>query len=83
MSVEEGRETGIVEGKGEWIDGDSEGLLVQAEGRKPDGEWEAAHLWGFEVVEGQRRHTRRVLVRNSKGEELRVRMVYDYVGEST
>lgn len=83
VSVDQGREAGIVEqGEGEWIEGDSEGMLVQAEGRKPDGEWEAAHLWGFEVVEGERRHTRRVLVRNSKGEELRVRMVYDYVGES-
>ncbi|KAJ4987912.1 hypothetical protein SVAN01_06642 [Stagonosporopsis vannaccii] len=81
VSVDEGRKAGIVEGEGEWIEGDSEGMLVQAEGRKPGGEWEAAHLWGFEIVEGERRHTRRVLVKNNKGEELRVRMVYDYVGE--
>mgnify|MGYP004500657393 CR=1 FL=1 len=83
MGVDEGRELGIVgQGEGEWIDGDSEGKLIQAEGKKPDREWEAAHLWGFEKVDGQRMHTRRVLVRNDKGEELRVRMVYDYVGKS-
>lgn len=82
VSVEEGQESGIVgQGEGEWIEGDSDGKLIQAEGRKPDGEWEAAHLWGFEIVEGERRHTRRVLVKNNKGEELRVRMVYDFIGE--
>ncbi|KAF1922419.1 uncharacterized protein M421DRAFT_10571 [Didymella exigua CBS 183.55] len=84
VSVEEGRKSGIVgQAEGEWIEGDSEGRLIQAEGKKQDGEWEAAHLWGFEVVDGERRHTRRVLIKNNKGEELRVRMVYDYVGEST
>jgi hypothetical protein len=40
-------------------------------------------LWGFEMVDGERRHTRRVYVKNKKGEELRVRMVYDFVGEWT
>ena len=84
ISVAEGRKSGIVgQGEGEWIEGDSEGKLVQAEGKKPDGEWEAAHLWGFEIVDGERMHTRRVLVRNSKGDELRVRMVYDFVGETS
>jgi hypothetical protein len=81
VSVEEGRKTGVVgEGEGEWIEGDSEGKLIHAEGKK-EGEWEASHLWGFEIVEGERRHTRRVRISNNKGEELRVRMVYDFVGE--
>jgi hypothetical protein len=84
VNVEDGRNSGIVgQGEGEWIEGDSDGKLIQAEGKKPDGEWEAAHLWGFEIVDGERRHTRRVLVKNNKGDELKVRMVYDYVGEST
>jgi len=83
VSVDEGQKSGIVtQGEEEWIEGDSEGKLVQAEGKKPDGEWQAAHLWGFEMVDGERRHTRRVQVKNTKGEELRVRMVYDYIGES-
>ncbi|XPT00384.1 hypothetical protein M3J09_009538 [Ascochyta lentis] len=80
VSVDEGRQSGIVGAEGgDWMEGDSEAKLIQAEGKKPDGEWEAAHLWGFEVVDGERRHTRRVLVKNDKGEELRVRMVYDFV----
>jgi hypothetical protein len=81
ISVEEGRKTGVVEhGAGEWVDGDSQGRLIHAEGQK-EGEWEASHLWGFEMVDGERRHTRRVHVSNTKGEELRVRMVYNFVGE--
>lgn len=84
VSVDQGRESNIVgEGEGEWIEGDSSGKLIQAEGRKPDGEWEAAHLWGFEIVDGERRHTRRVLVKNDQGQELRVRMVYDFTGDSS
>jgi hypothetical protein len=82
VSVQEGRKSGVVEeGEGEWIEGDSEGKLIEAEGNKEDGEWEARHLWGFEIVDGERRHTRRVYVKNKKGEEVRVRMVYDFVGE--
>jgi len=81
VSVEEGRKTGVVgEGEGEWIEGDSEGKLIHAEGKK-QGEWVASHLWGVEMVDGERRHTRRVRVSNEKGEESRVMMVYDFVGE--
>ncbi|KAL6711769.1 hypothetical protein ACN47E_002812 [Coniothyrium glycines] len=81
VSVEEGRKSGVVAGgEGEWIEGDSEGKLIHAEGKK-EGEWEAAHLWGFEIVDGERRHTRRVRVKNDKGVDRRVRMVYDFVSE--
>jgi hypothetical protein len=81
VSVEEGRKTGVVgEGDGEWIAEDSEGKLIHAEGRK-ESEWESSHLWGFEVVDGERRHTRRARVSNEKDEELRVKMAYDFMGE--
>lgn len=86
VAVDEARKLGVVgEGEGEWLeekekDGEEDGKLIHAQGKK-EGEWEASHLWGFEVVEGERRHTRWVRVRNSKGEELRVRMVYDFVDE--
>lgn len=83
VSVEEGRQTEVVsEGEGEWVEGDSDGKLIEAEGKKADGEWRAHHLWGFEQVDDKRRHTRRVYVENKKGEKIRVRMVYDFVGES-
>jgi hypothetical protein len=82
ISVEEAKQTEVpsTEG-GEWIEGDSNGKLIEAEGKKENGEWEAHHLWGFEMVDGERHHTRQVHVKNKKGEELRVRMVYDFVGE--
>ncbi len=84
VNVGEGCASAIVApGDEQWIEGDSEGKLIQALGRKVDDNWEAAHLWGFEIVDGERRHTRRVYVKNNKGEELRVKMVYDYKGEAT
>ena len=64
--------------EGDWIKDDSEGKLIQAIGKKPDGAWTATHLWGFEEVSDQRRHTRRVKVVDKEGKELKVRMVYDY-----
>lgn len=81
VNVEEGMQEDVLgEGEGNvWVEGDSEGSLIEAEGKK-EGEWEARHLWGFEVVDGERKHTRRVWVRKKEGEEIRVRMVYDWVG---
>ncbi|EAT79134.1 hypothetical protein HBH56_074700 [Parastagonospora nodorum] len=82
VSVEEGEKSEVVgAGGGGWIEGDSSGKLVEAQGKKESGQWEAHHLWGFEIVDGERRHTRRVYVKNNEGEELRVRMVYDFVEE--
>ncbi|KAK5102234.1 hypothetical protein LTR70_004537 [Exophiala xenobiotica] len=43
--------------------------------------WTAEQLWGFEVVNGKRYYTRRVVVKNAKGDKSeRVRLVYDYQG---
>lgn len=82
VTIEDGIKTGVMaEGEEPWIDGDSQGKLVHAEGKQENGDWQASHLWGFEMVDGERRHTRRVRVSNNKGEELRVRMVYDFVGQ--
>jgi hypothetical protein len=65
---------------GDWQDADSEGKLIEAVGKKPDGAWTATHLWGFEDVGGERRHTRRVHVVDKHGNELNVRMIYDFQG---
>lgn len=67
--------------QGEWIEGDSDSKLINAVGKKPDGAWEATHIWGFEMVNGERRHTRRVKAVSRAGEEIRVKMVYDFEGE--
>lgn len=66
--------------QGDWLKDDSDGKLIQAVGKKPDDAWTATHLWGFEEVGGSRRHTRRVKVVSKEGEELVVRMVYDFEG---
>ena len=64
--------------EGDWPEEESNGKLIQATGKKSDAAWTATHLWGFEEVSGQRRHTRRVKVVDKNGNELRVRMVYDF-----
>lgn len=43
--------------------------------------WTAEQVWGFEEVDGKRYYTRRVVVKNAKGDKSeRVRLVYDYQG---
>ena len=46
--------------------------------------WTAEQLWGFEMVNGKRYYTRRVVVKNAKGDKSeRVRLVYDYQGSAS
>jgi hypothetical protein len=77
ISQEEARRNGA---QGGWPTDDSEGKLIQAVGKKPDDAWTATHLWGFEEVDGARRHTRQIKVVGKDEEEIQVRMVYDFVG---
>jgi hypothetical protein len=63
------------------MDSDSEDMLIQTVGKKPDDAWIATLLWGFEEVYGERKHTRRVKVTGNDGQEINVRMVYDPEGE--
>jgi hypothetical protein len=42
--------------------------------------WVGEHVWGFEMVEGQRRYTRRIVVRKGDRVEM-ARLVYDYIGQ--
>ncbi|KAL8920941.1 MAG: hypothetical protein Q9208_005967 [Pyrenodesmia sp. 3 TL-2023] len=64
---------------GGWEDSD-EGKLILAEGGSADGKWEAFRIWGFEQVGGEKRYTQSVKVWNKDGEEVRGKMVYDFVG---
>lgn len=64
---------------GEWED--DGGKVILAEGGKPDESWSASRIWGFEQVGGDRRYTQRVKVSGKDGEEVRVKMVYDFNGE--
>ena len=62
-----------------WEDSD-DGKLILAEGGQEDGGWQAFRIWGFKVIEGQRKYVQAVHVWNSKGEELEGDMVYDFIG---
>ncbi|KIW12215.1 hypothetical protein PV08_09491 [Exophiala spinifera] len=44
------------------------------------GGWISEQTWGFEIIDGQRYHTRRGIVSKQGGETRRGRLVYDYVG---
>lgn len=58
---------------------DKDGLFIQSWVESTEAGWTAEQIWGFDIVDGVRRYTRRVVVR--KGEEVeRGWLVYDYVG---
>ena len=55
------------------------GDFVQSYVESKDAGWTADQVWGFEVVDGKRYHTRHVNVR--KGDDWKmVRLVYDWQG---
>lgn len=42
--------------------------------------WTAHQIWGFAVVDGQRRHVRRIVAKRKGWKEEKVRMAYDWKG---
>ncbi|KAF4585792.1 LCCL domain-containing protein [Ophiocordyceps camponoti-floridani] len=86
---------GTVEGRSHWIqldDVDDEFLkegwvfadgedktLLRAIGVNKTAGWTATQTWGFQMINGERRYCRNVVI--EKGEErVNLRVVYDYVG---
>jgi hypothetical protein len=61
-----------------WENSDGEFVEGYVESAK-DG-WSAQQIWGFAVVDGERRHVRRILAKKPGWEEQRIRMVYDWRG---
>ncbi|KAF2096674.1 hypothetical protein NA57DRAFT_42328 [Rhizodiscina lignyota] len=58
------------------IDGDE---VIDGQVESQDNGWTARQSWGFEVIDGERRHCRHAIVH--KGDEVkRVKLVYDYKG---
>jgi hypothetical protein len=47
--------------------------------KDPKRHWTLEQVWGFELLDGKRYHTKRLVAMNGKKEAL-VRLVYDYVG---
>lgn len=56
------------------------GKVVEAFVEGVKDRWTAHQVWGFAIVEGQRRHVRRIIARREGWEDERVRMVYDWKG---
>ncbi|KAL4776629.1 hypothetical protein BDW60DRAFT_213988 [Aspergillus nidulans var. acristatus] len=76
-----GRKEGVEEEKGGKQDGP---VWVHTFVRNLRGNgWTAEQIWGFEVINGERCHTRRIVVANTKGQYVLARLVYKYVGEET
>ncbi|CEO60043.1 hypothetical protein PMG11_04686 [Penicillium brasilianum] len=59
--------------------GEGEGLWLQSFVVNEQNGWTAEQIWGFEVIDGQRRHSRRVAVTKGTQVEL-ARLVYSFEG---
>ncbi|PTB69838.1 hypothetical protein BBK36DRAFT_17199 [Trichoderma citrinoviride] len=86
---------GTVEGSSRWVSLDEvtdeflkKGWEVEGEGKSfitnvaknAERGWVAEQVWGFQIVDGERRYCRHVVV--TKGEErAQIRLVYDFDGE--
>ncbi|KKK23622.1 hypothetical protein ARAM_005619 [Aspergillus rambellii] len=58
--------------------GEGEGLWLQSYVESLDSSWTAEQIWGFEMINGVRYHTRRVVIAN-KGDFVLARLVYSWV----
>ncbi|KAL2820229.1 hypothetical protein BDW59DRAFT_117814 [Aspergillus cavernicola] len=58
--------------------GEGEGLWLQSYVESLDSSWTAEQVWGFEAINGQRYHTRRIAVANN-GEFVLARLIYTFV----
>ncbi|KAJ6133741.1 hypothetical protein N7523_000063 [Penicillium sp. IBT 18751x] len=69
--------TGFVAGNDGAEVGEGGGLLMQSFAKNSKAEWTAEQVWGFEVVNGERRHTHRVVVAKNGKVEM-ARLVYNF-----
>ncbi|KAL4910595.1 hypothetical protein BDW74DRAFT_141444 [Aspergillus multicolor] len=67
----------LVDAVGEGF-GEGEGLWLQSWVESVDSTWTAEQVWGFETINGERYHTRRVVCANN-GEYVLARLVYTFV----
>ena len=65
--------------EGPWLEegeGEEKGDVIWSYTEGESG-WTAEQIWGFQMVEGARKHVRRIVSKKGK-EEHKVRLVYDY-----
>ena len=79
MDDDEWLKTGWIEEEDEEGPAAEEGRFIQTYVESKTDDWTADQVWGFEMIEGKRYHTRHVLVRNKDDWKL-ARFVYDYHG---
>lgn len=64
--------------KGWEIEGD--GKFVRSHVERVDNSWTATQIWGFQVINGERRYCRNIVVKKVKdNKRVELRLVYDYV----
>jgi len=54
--------------------------LLEGDTSKGAKKWSVEQVWGFEIVAGKRRYTRRMQMTGPNGEAVRARLAYDYNG---
>lgn len=64
--------------KSGWSQDTIEGEVVEVYAESVTDTWSATQIWGFAVVDGQRRHVRKILAQKPGSADLRIRMVYDW-----
>lgn len=68
-------ESDTAKSKTSWVAHQVLHLDINHVGRSPD---RRGKVWGFQVIDGVRRHTRHVKFTGPKGEDVQTLMVYDY-----
>lgn len=68
----------LVDPVGEGFGEGEDGLWLQSYVESLDSSWTAEQVWGFETIDGERYHTRRVVCANN-GEYVLARLVYTFV----
>ncbi|KAI8266167.1 hypothetical protein K4K58_010303 [Colletotrichum sp. SAR11_239] len=70
--------------KGPWLEGEAEATgpdgksHIYSHVESIDNGWTATQIWGFQIIDGQRRYARNVLVQKG-GKRVEIRLVYDWL----
>jgi len=61
------------------LEGGKDGLWMEVVIRSQEPKWIAEQVWGFEIIDGQRRYVRRLVMSDTKGNHRMGRLVYTFV----
>ncbi|KAI5799000.1 hypothetical protein EDC01DRAFT_650024 [Geopyxis carbonaria] len=64
-----------------WMSDMAEQGLVESDVTSEDNDWAARQIWGFEEIDGEKKYVRHLVLKTMKrGDELKKKLVYDYIG---